>query len=157
MRLNNDRGFTLVELMIVAAAAAVIIGVAVPQIQGSLRATRLESSANLIAYEIKMARTLAMTRNAVYEVTFDVQNRTIQVTDPADPENPPRTPKRLEPGIRFGYGPVTPIRFYPRGRADIASFQLVNDSGDVIYFFIEGSGKVHIGDYYAGVYQGDYY
>lgn len=65
-----DKGFTLVELLIVVALMAVIAAIAVPSITKTLPHQRLNRAARDILSELNAARLKAITSNNKYKVVF---------------------------------------------------------------------------------------
>ncbi len=61
-------GFTIVELMVVVAIAAVLMAIAVPSFQGVITRNRVETIQSQLASALAQARTEAATRNAVVSV-----------------------------------------------------------------------------------------
>ena len=63
-RCRATRGFTLVELMIVLAVAAILLGTAVPAFTGLIRSSALASATNDLFAAFLVARSEAVKRNA---------------------------------------------------------------------------------------------
>ncbi|HUG44776.1 MAG TPA: GspH/FimT family pseudopilin [Acidobacteriota bacterium] len=145
MRPKYARGYTFVELLLVLAAGAVIASVAVPQVQQSLSIYRLMSSASRLASELDYARTLAMSRNAVFQVAINPTTRTFQIVDEADLDHPPRSAHRLEAGIQF-VNPPAQIRFFSRGHAQQGDVTLSDGWGSFITIEVSPSGLVRLGN-----------
>lgn len=57
------RGFTLVELCVVSAVAAILVGVAAPSMKSTIRSIRLSSASNDLLAGLLMARSEAIKRN----------------------------------------------------------------------------------------------
>lgn len=144
MAARNSRGFSFVELMIVLALAAMVASFAVPSLQRSLASTRLQTSAVELAAELNFARTIALTRGAVFQLSVDSATGTYQVVDPADPDHPPRTAKRLESGIRFAATPSDPIEFRPRGFARGGTLRLADGFGNFVDVVVLSTGLVEV-------------
>lgn len=62
--MNRRNGFTLIELMIVIAVAAVLLSVAVPSFQETVRNNRLAANVNEVISALNMARSEAIKRGA---------------------------------------------------------------------------------------------
>ncbi|HOM98655.1 MAG TPA: GspH/FimT family pseudopilin [Acidobacteriota bacterium] len=137
-------GFSFLELMIVVALAVLILGFVVPPVQQSLAATRLHSSAVLLASELNLARTIAVTRGAALQVRINTAAGTFQVIDPQDPDHPPRSEKRLESGIRFAGGSNPVIEFFPRGFARGGVVRVVDDFGRTVEVQVLSTGMVEV-------------
>ena len=149
MRTQSSRGFSITELLIVVAVASLILTFAVPAMQESLGASRLQSTAVQLSSELSFARTIAVSRNAIFELRINADQRTFQVVDPADPENPPRALKSFDQGVVAGPGTPAAIRFFPRGHADAAVVSLFNDFGQRVNLRILASGMVQVNDFQA--------
>ncbi|MFH1965198.1 MAG: prepilin-type N-terminal cleavage/methylation domain-containing protein, partial [Acidobacteriota bacterium] len=75
---KGTKGFTLIELLIIVGLFAVVAAMAIPQIQATLDGERLVTSRDNLAAELDMARTLAVSRNATYEIQVDTAAGTYQ-------------------------------------------------------------------------------
>lgn len=140
------KGFTLIELLIVVGLLAVVATMAIPQLQSSLDGDRMLASRDNLAAELNLARTMAVSRNATYEIQFDSAARTYQIIDIEDPGNPPRSIKQLDPGIFLGNIPVSPLRFFARGYSTGGSVLLVSSVGNSCSLVVNRSGRVQLGD-----------
>lgn len=142
MTRNSQSGFTILEVAVVCVFATIILSISLPKFQQFLDYYSLTSSANLVASELNAGRALAVSRNWVYDVSLDTGNNTIQIIDPNDPDNSPRTEKGLESGDSFSTVPANPIRFYSRGHARGGTIVLRNQSGHTISIIVSPSGKI---------------
>jgi type IV fimbrial biogenesis protein FimT len=61
-RLSDGLGFTLLELMITVAIAAILLGIAIPSFIGTIRSNRLTASANDFVTALNVARSEAVKR-----------------------------------------------------------------------------------------------
>ncbi len=136
-------------MLIVVAVGSIILTFALPAMQESLGAGRLQSSAIQLASELNFARTIAVARNAIFEVRINTGQRNFQIVDPADPENPPRTAKPLDQNLVFGPGTPASVSFFPRGNADAAVISLFNEFGQRIDVQVRSSGMIEVQDFQA--------
>ena len=143
---NKVRGFTLIELLIVVGLFAIVVVMAIPQLQTTLAGDRLLTSRDNLAAELNLARTLAVSRNAIYEFRLDASAGTYQIIDIEDPGNPPRSQKQLDPGINLANVPISRIRFFARGHSTGGSIVLVSATGNVCALTVNQSGHVGVGD-----------
>lgn len=74
----NRRGFTLIEILVVIAVLAAIVGIGTPTIKNVLR-TNLRSSAFQIASLSKFAYDSAVIRGRVHRIVFDFDKKTFQL------------------------------------------------------------------------------
>lgn len=82
---SRDRGFTLVELLVVIGVISVMAAAAVPNIYGYLRATRIRTAHDEVFNAVQKARLSAITRNTQYGVSFIVESQSvfwIHIEDP---------------------------------------------------------------------------
>jgi prepilin-type N-terminal cleavage/methylation domain-containing protein len=69
---RRRRGYTLVELAVVAAIVAVFAAIALPRMAGNLRNQRLNAAARRVVSDLSLAATRARTSSATRTVTFDL-------------------------------------------------------------------------------------
>jgi prepilin-type N-terminal cleavage/methylation domain-containing protein len=147
MTLENSeqpRGFSLVELLIVVAIIGLLSSIAVPSLNRSMTLYRLTASASIICEELDAARVLAISRGTTYELRVANGGRAIQIIDRADPSNPPRVAKQLEPGVNITFSPAQPIRFFPRGFAGAGDLLIQGTDGRVMRVSVRTSGKIEV-------------
>jgi prepilin-type N-terminal cleavage/methylation domain-containing protein len=117
---KDQRGFTLVELVVVLAVGFTLAGVAVGVTTTVLRATRAEGAAQRLEAFLKRHREMAVSRRRDIEIRFTAPDRVESfvraIPNPPNP-TPPPTPLetlRFETGFRYLLTdgvPDTPNRF----------------------------------------------
>ncbi len=142
MKFQAQKGFTVLELLVVVAIAAVGVALAVPQIQSSIAGYNLAASTEMLLAELDAARMMAISRGANYQVSFTSQS--IQIIDPSDRDNPVREAKDLDDGIFFTFMPDNPIVFSPRGFAQGGVFQVANRHGETRMILVARSGRAQV-------------
>lgn len=80
---RNSAGFTLIELTIVIAILAVLMGIAIPRLRDS-GATELRSQAHRMAMTFKLVRSEAILQGIPFQINFDLDEQRYWVTS-ADP------------------------------------------------------------------------
>lgn len=60
--LKNNRGFTLIELMLTIAIAGVLLAVGIPSFQGFIANSNMAATNNSLVYSIQLARSTSMER-----------------------------------------------------------------------------------------------
>ena len=125
----RERGFSLVELMMVGAIAAVLAGVSVPSIAAAMKRYTVIQAGQQVVATIRAARTQAVGKNQILHVHIDVENRSYQILDAADMAVGPVI--FLPTGAQF-VGADTDIEFDTSGRLDpaLAPISIVVGDGD---------------------------
>lgn len=70
----HERGFTLIELMVVVGIIGLTAAVALPSIAGYVRSNRIRTGQDLVASALQKARNMAIMRNTQMGVTFITQD-----------------------------------------------------------------------------------
>ena len=143
---SYGKGFTLIEMLIIVGLFAVVVAMAIPQLQTTLASDQLLSSRDNLAAEMNLARTMAVSRSTTYEMGLDASAGTYQIIDPEDVNNPPRSLKMLDQGILMGNVSATPIRFFARGHSTGGSIILISTIGNACVLTVNRSGHVDVGD-----------
>ncbi len=78
---TQQRGITLLELLVVAALASILLAVVFPSVRSGLSTLELRSSARRLAAAAKYARDQAIYRQSFFQLEIDTESGTISVID----------------------------------------------------------------------------
>ena len=134
---HGDGGFTVMELMVVTAIAAVVMGIAIPSFLTWLPTLRLSSAARQVATDLQVARMKAISQNASNTVTFASGTYTFTLS-PTDSRNV----GQLYPGITVT-SPSNPT-FSPRGTATAAVTITLSNGSATTLVCVKTVGRVNI-------------
>lgn len=160
---RRERGFSMIETVVVISIALVLMGMAVPQLVRGLKRARVESGFQSVRQEVMKARGLAMQGRTIYVVTFDdastLHNVQLSRVTPgsATPDAPFET-LPLPAGFQFVAMPGIPTSTssvpdgYGSGTTAI-DMDLANATPGYkyIYFYPDGSAHDASGRFSGGV------
>ncbi|MCP4605807.1 MAG: prepilin-type N-terminal cleavage/methylation domain-containing protein [Proteobacteria bacterium] len=151
---EKQRGFTLIEVVMVIAIIAILLTIAVPAINGWLPNYRLKSAARDLYSTFQMARMEAVKANERRGVSFDAAAGTYQILSSGDDgtfgtaDDPaPKTAVVLSDygsGVSFGPGNAD---FQATGGAFPGAFNGIKYTGDLATFNSRGlmrSGTIYL-------------
>jgi general secretion pathway protein H len=131
-----DSGYTLVELLVVLAIAALLVALAVPFSAESLARAELVSDARHVATELRKLEALAVSTNS--DVTIMQSKTALMIVD-----GQPAVSSHIDSTVQIA-GPE-PISFYPDGTSGGGRL-LVSRDGETIAIGVEWlTGRIEIG------------
>ena len=147
-----NRGFTLIELMVVVAVIGVIALVAIPGMQMLTNASRLNGAASELTAALQLARSEAVRRNArvtVCSTTTCAGGSTswaqVFVRQPNGTADDPAIIRSFAPsGALQISGPAAGIVFRPSGLIESAQQVEIGISGNTRYLCVQISGLVSV-------------
>jgi prepilin-type N-terminal cleavage/methylation domain-containing protein len=86
---RNERGFTMVELIIVMVIAGVLVGAGYAGFSGVMARYRCQGAINRVAQVLKLAQMKAVEQGANYFITLNTTNDTLTIN--MDPDGDPTT------------------------------------------------------------------
>ena len=131
VRVRTQRGFTLLELIVVLFLAGLVAALVAPSFSGTLESSRLRSGAAEVRATFTLARTLAASGSRLRTVAFDVERGQYVV------EGEART-YVLPEGVRIESAHVGTaaveqetfrVRFFPDGSAEEAEIVVASSAG----------------------------
>ena len=143
-------GFTLLELIVVLALVAVLLGLAAPSLRGFLGSRQTADAAAQVLALTQLAGTRAIAQGNVYRLNIDLQSNTYWLTMQ---QGGMFVDLNCEFGRRFQFpegttvrveapaagSPLSAIDFYPSGRTEEATIELKGRQGEVYQLICESA------------------
>jgi Tfp pilus assembly protein FimT len=122
---NNQRGFSLLEAVIVAGLIAIVAAVFLPTFFNTIKNYRAQTSAEQITMNLRFARMAAVKKRRNYQVTFNADpTNTYAVLMDEDKngsfEKYPNADTSIPDGVKILSGGITSVTFNARGAATMA-------------------------------------
>jgi len=128
----KDRGFSLIELLVVLILLSLSLALVAPSLSGFSRGVALKGAAQKVSGILRNSRSEAVNKGRVYQVVFNPQSREVSVrsmelseeNDERKEGPPPEKTYLLPEGIQMkgdpadsslGASEAFPIEFYPNG------------------------------------------
>jgi prepilin-type N-terminal cleavage/methylation domain-containing protein len=149
--LGNNRAFTLIEIIVVAALISIMLMVAIPRLDGGLFSDGSGETARWLIGTVRQLKEKAVAEQKTYllNVSPDIQRLWVSAADLADTEADAARDSgyQLPRGInidhvaladdqRISSGTI-PVGFYPQGYSDKAVIRMRTRDGDRLAFIIE--------------------
>jgi type IV fimbrial biogenesis protein FimT len=148
---KREKGFTLLEVLVVIAIAAVMMLIGTPALISQISHTRLKRSARDVATEINAARMNAITKNTKYSVDFVLNANPTQDTFSVSVfsgswgDDTSRTAREIATGIDItSPGANFSVYFYPNGVSSDTDNATATDSAICINNTSKSNDKMEI-------------
>lgn len=129
-----QRGFTLLELMVVLVLASLLLGVVTPRLYAVFPGVELKTSAQQLAAILRQARSHSITRDEVVSVVYKEDSSIIELSSRSQPY---RWPEAVQLELEHVRDPILtehsdyPTQnFYPSGHADGRTWRVYSDAGE---------------------------
>lgn len=147
-----ERGFTLLELMVVITLIAIMLGLAMPRLGAALVSDPTTKVSRWLINNIGALKTEAVRKQKQYALRIDLDRQRLWVIHEgmseeaeaaAEEEQAYQLPEdvQLHSLLIPGQDPIssgtTDLNFYPKGYSDRALIQLSNDDGERYTFWVE--------------------
>lgn len=134
MKKKNERGFTIVELLIVMVVVGILAAIAIPNFQPLLKKDKLRATTTTVTSTLYLARMKAVNDGKPIGVKFDANGRFYVVTSPKTSADRFGVPYKLEEGVEivsntFNNGVVI---FTERGQLDKSCLPTGTYTGEIV-------------------------
>ena len=149
-RVCDDRGFSILQMIIVVAIIGIVSTFAVISFSSSKETIKLQNSLRLLAGRLEKARIDAVRRHGTtklqftstssYDLTMDYNNNGVPVT----------RSYAFDPGVRVASADLPIVEFNWRGAtltagsSCVVTFSVINSRGDILNVDVSGSGDVTV-------------
>ena len=137
MRAGANRGFTVVEILVVFVVVAILVKISVPALTSWVPTLRLGSAARQIAADLQLARMRAISQNSSFTVTFNTGAGTYTYGTES------RDLNQLFPGITISS--ASNPTFTARGTANAVTITLSNGSAQKLVC-VKAMGRINTSD-----------
>lgn len=147
-----QRGYTLLELLVVLVIAALVLGVVTPRLFAVMPGVELKTSTQTLAAMLRHARSQAIAGGRVITVEYDDELPALRVSGSAKtyhwPESVELTLQNEEEQSPYGMPQdnAADIRFYPDGSSSGGTLSVTSDAGKYQIAVHWLTGKVTIDD-----------
>lgn len=147
---RRERGFSLMEMMVVVMISVVVAGTAVMSFVNALKSEAAESANQFLKRELLGARANAIRTRSVYYVTLTAPG-TIQTTNYNTSSS---TSVKLPTGYSFDVettAPAAPDGYGTSSSAIDLGYGVTHNPTTAIYFYPDGSSRDNLGRFNGGV------
>ncbi|MCX8030340.1 MAG: GspH/FimT family protein [Thermodesulfovibrionales bacterium] len=144
MKLKNQKGISLVEVMIVIAIIAILAGIAVPSFQRHAINADLKGAARELAGDFFYCRERAISDNQQYTITINTGANSYTVNCPPTESKTRVISDQRRGNIRFSSTTVTQYDFRTRGTVTNGTIVFINDLGSTATIRINITGRTNV-------------
>lgn len=145
---RNSAGFTIVELMMVVAVAAILVSIGVPSFTAMMDRVELDTAGRELVNSLQGAREMAVTKGVAVTIEKNASVFTCSYTDKSNTTQSCATFPASSSQVTITPTPnISTIHFDPDGRVDAALQFTVQHSGVSDYSYavrIRSSGRVSL-------------
>lgn len=149
--LTGNRGFTLVEMIVVTALISIMLVVAIPRLDGGLFTDGGDETARWIVANVRQLKEKSIADQKTYLLNVSPDVRRLWITEAGMSEEDTDAAReegfRLPRGVTIDHvafsqterltGGTIPIGFYPKGYSDRAVIRIRASDGERLAFLIE--------------------
>jgi prepilin-type N-terminal cleavage/methylation domain-containing protein len=139
---RTAEGYSLAELLIVLAIAAILLTMAMPNVARLQKEWTLWGSAKSLETSLQWGRMHAISSNSPVLLEVSEDGRQFAWIDPESGSQFAASIRFLARGIRIVSSPKHPLRFYPRGNAAPAGTYTLTDGTESCSVIVAPGGRI---------------
>ncbi|GER92316.1 hypothetical protein A45J_0031 [hot springs metagenome] len=159
MKRIGQKGYSLVEALVVIAIIAIVAAIAIPNLQRYAANSRLKNAARDIMGDIFLCRERAISENVQYRIQFNITNNSYTIEQPAGTVIQTKSPSSFADDIRLIQNiptacyagasttfNVTTVDFQTRGTMNptTGTILLTNNRGSTATITYNITGRTHV-------------
>ncbi len=142
--MKDERGFSLIELIIVMAILGVLLGIAAYSWSRYVENARLKTAVREVMVDLEFARERAKTENVTYTVTFTDRSPTYTISNGTTTQTKSLSAIGTNIAVESTSFTGNQVKFFPRGTVTMGNIVIKNQRGSTGTITINITGRMYV-------------